>query len=230
VPNYGYILVFDSKYADIPITQSLIKNEPSASELETKKFKINGKIYNKNSMNIMNIDSIIFTQFKELINPDNFGHSFKAMGGTIPDKEVLELLKQIHDYSDSHMIRDIIPKFFKDYVHNRVGTLLTQSEKANINMMSKPNFNKGNLMIYQRRSQQYEWVIYLEEDNSNPNNPIKKRNVITCKDCKYNIESVFSNSLYSYPDGEKILPETKKNMKYDETHIYETYDLDDLIV
>ncbi len=25
------------------------------------------------------------------------------------------------------------------------------------------------------------------------------------------------------PENEKIFPETKKNMKYDETHIYETY-------
>jgi hypothetical protein len=152
------------------------------------------------------------------------------MGGTIPDKNVLEILKQIHEYSDSHMIRSIIPKFFKDYVHNRVGTLLTQTEKANINMMSKPNFNKGNIMIYQKRYQEYVWVIYLDEDNTNSSGPIRKRNVITCKDGVYSIESVFSNSLYSYPDGEKILPETKKNMKYDETHIYETYNLDDLIV
>ena len=33
----------------------------------------------------------------------------------------------------------------------------------------------------------------------------------------------------SYPENEKILQEPKKNMKYDEANIYETYNLDNII-
>ena len=228
VPNYGYILVFDSKYADIPVSHKLLKVEPSAKEMKEQIFKINGTIYDKNDNTYgANASSVIYNQFKELIDPDNFGHNFKVAGGTIPDDSIIALLKQMYDNIDStQKIRNIISKFFLDYVHNRVGTILTQSEKANINVLSKPNFNKGNLMILQKRYQEYEWVVYLDEDNTNS---IKKRNVITCdSNNNYLVESVFSNVLYSYPEGEKVLPETKKNMKYDENHIYETYNLDDL--
>ena len=39
---------------------------------------------------------------------------------------------------------------------------------------------------------------------------------------------VYSNALLGYPENERILPETKKNLKYDESHIYETYDFDSI--
>jgi hypothetical protein len=40
--------------------------------------------------------------------------------------------------------------------------------------------------------------------------------------------NVHTSSLYSYPENEKILPETKQNFKYDEGHIYETYTFENL--
>lgn len=220
IPNYGYILMFDSKYADIPISEKFVKIDNKEQD-----YKIYGKIYEKNSvMNMGNINSIIYAQFKSLIDPDNFRHNLKVKGGSIPDDSVLDLLKKMHDNNDSMIIRNLIPKFFNNYVHNRVGTLLTQTEKANINMLSKPNYMKGNLIILQRRSQEYEWVIYLGLDETNP----RMRKIITNKDGNHMIESVFSNFLFGYPDNEKVNPETKRNMKYDETHIYETYNLDNL--
>jgi hypothetical protein len=222
IPNYGYILMFDSKYADISPTYKLVKDNLVPSD-KHKKFKLYGKIYgNEPNHKDDDIQDMIYNQFKDLIDPDNFGHNFKAMGGSPPDETILKLLTDIHDADMKGIIRDLIPKFFRDYVHNRVGTLLMQSEKANINMLSKPNFNKGKLMIYQRRNQEFEWVIYLGDNAKN----VRKKDVITCKNNNYVEEEVFANSLYSYPDGEIIYPETKKNMKYDETHIYETYCLD----
>ena len=226
VPNYGYVLVFDSKYADVETDQSLVKMEPGVNESNRQRFKICGKIYEKNSIPMSNIETFIHTQFKELIDPDNFTHKLKVPGGSIPDDSIIDLLTKMKNYSDPNIkIRDYIPKFFGEFVHNRVGTLLTQTEKANINMFSKPNFVKGNLMVYQRRNQEYEWVVYVGDVND-PNSVIKKRNIIQYKDSKYMIVEVFSNALFSYPENEMILPETKKNMKYDETHIYETYNLD----
>ena len=113
-------------------------------------------------------------------------------------------------------IRDYIITFFGDYIHNRVGTLLTKSEKENINILTKPVFINGKLMAYQRRYQEFEWVIYY-------NNSGLKKKILTSNGI---IEEVFTNSLYSYPENEIILPETKRNMKFDEYHIYESYNLD----
>lgn len=220
IPNYGYILMFDSKYMDITPVHKFVKTEESTQ----RNFKIYGKLY-KNNANMVcdNLASSIYLQFKKLIDPDNFGHNFKALGGSIPDDTIIALLKSLYDNVDDSMkIRKLIPTFFKEYVHNRVGTLLMQSEKANINMLSRPNFNVGNIMIYQRRNQEFEWVVYLGQNKDN----IRKKDIITCRNCNYIIEDVFSNSLYGYPEGEIIYPETKNNMKYDETHIYETYSLD----
>jgi len=38
---------------------------------------------------------------------------------------------------------------------------------------------------------------------------------------------VFSSALFGYPENEKIIPQNKLNFKYDDYHIYETYNLDD---
>ena len=163
-------------------------------------------------------------QFKELINVDNFSHNFRVRGGTQPDDVILDLLKKMTDDSEAD-IKKYIAKYFKEFLHNRIGTLLLKSEKDNINMFSKPNFQKGNLMIWQKRYQEYEWVICLEHVSDT--SQIK----ILCKNNNNNNieeQNVHISSLYSYPENEKILPETKQNLKYDEGHIYETYNFNNL--
>jgi hypothetical protein len=96
-------------------------------------------------------------------------------------------------------------------------------------MFSKPRFSDGNLMIWQKRYDIYEWVVYLGKlaNKSDPNYDIKCR-ILTKIGNKYEEQEVFNNTLYGYPENEKIYPETKRNMKYDESHIYETYNLDSI--
>jgi hypothetical protein len=216
VPNFGYILMIDTKFTDI---------EPDIKSGDDKEYKILGKIYDNNNIPPNILDGLIYNNFRDIIHPDNFTHKFKVNGGSIPDDSILNLLKSINSDSNPTMkIQDLIPKYFGDFVHNRVGTLLLKSEKDNIFTFSKPNFNKGNLMVYQKRFNEYEWVIYIGDI---PSNPLKKR--ILTKNISnglYEQIEVFTSSLYGYPENEKIFPETKKNMKYDETHIYETYNLD----
>jgi hypothetical protein len=210
IPNYGYILLIDSKFADVDI--STIKGP-------NPKYKIYGDIFSDNS-DFKTDSNLIFNQFKELINPENFGHIFKLKGGSIPDDSIMEFLKTMYNDMSSTIIKDFIIKYFNEFLHNRIGTLLYKSEKENINFLSKPNFNRGNIMIYRRRYEEYEWVVFIEDEN------ILKKKIICKKGNKYEQESVFASSLFGYP--ETILPETKKNMKYDENYIYETYNLNNL--
>ena len=216
VPNFGYILMIDTKFMDI---------EPDIKSGDDKEYKILGKIYDNNIIPPNILDGLIYNNFRDIIHPDNFTHKFKVNGGSIPDENIINLLKSINSDSNPSMkIQDLIPKYFSEFVHNRVGTLLLKSEKENIFTFSKPNFNKGNLMVYQKRFNEYEWVIYIGDI---PLKPLKKR--ILTKNISnglYEQIEVFSSSLYGYPENEKIFPETKNNMKYDETHIYETYNLD----
>ena len=96
--------------------------------------------------------------------------------------------------------------------------------EENINKLSRPNFNKGNLMVYQKRYDEYVWVIYLNKETGSSN----RHNIIYKDGENYEIKSVFSGSLFGYPENENVLPESKKNMKYDEYNIYETYNLDNM--
>jgi hypothetical protein len=227
VPNFGYILLIDSKYTDINISRDLIKKPKSTHQ----KYKIYGSIYKENSnFDINDIKNLIRSQFRSIIDPDNFRHNMKVKGGSTPPEETIDLLEKMWDNrSNFNSIKDYIPCYFTEYVHNRVGTLLTISEKNNINMLSKPIFSNGNLMIWLKRYDVYEWVVYLGKlaNQSDPNYDIKCRIICNIND-KYKEQEVFNNTLYGYPENEKIYPETKKNMKYDETHIYETYNLDSI--
>jgi hypothetical protein len=108
-------------------------------------------------------------------------------------------------------------------VHNRVGTSVTKTEKENINIYSRPNFLKGNLIIWQKRYQEFEWVVYLG-DSEIPN----QKQILTKNGNNYVKQDVYTNAIYGYPENERIFPETKKNLKYDENHIYETYNFDSI--
>ena len=234
IPNYGYILMFDSKYTDIDTTQKFsmsgvpVPLSPPSINAQ-KQYKINSsKLFNKNSLALIgSIKDDIRRQFKELINPDNFSHNFKIKGGSIPDSDIITLLTTMYNHviPTTGNMTDYFTIFFGEFVHNRVGSLLLKSEKDNISVFSRPNFNKGNLMIWQKRFQEYEWVIYI---GPAPLSPLKKLVLIKNINGNYTESEVFTSSLYGYPENEKVLPESKKNMKYDETYIYETYNLDNL--
>ena len=75
-------------------------------------------------------------------------------------------------------------------------------------------------MVYQKRFEEYVWVIFLGDEKD------KKRIIINDKE--EHIKSVFAGSLFGYPDNEIILPESKNNLKYDENNIYETYNFDNI--
>jgi hypothetical protein len=218
IPNYGHILMFDSKYADVETDSSLIKKSIDKEQ----KYKINSpKLYSKNNIDT-NLTTLIYNQFKSIINPDNFGHSFKLKGGVVPDKEILDLLKLMYDHNEPTFdITVFIQKYFMNFTHNRIGTLLYKSEKDNINMYYKPNFEKGKLLVWQERYQEFKWVLCVSD--SSPS--LKKKIITKDKDNLVEIE-VFTNSLYSHPDN--ISPEATKGFKYDESHIYERYNINDL--
>jgi hypothetical protein len=214
VPNYGYILMVDSKFADVEIDQQFIKPNTNTQQ----KYKMYGNIFKEN-FGFDNIQSKILYQFRSMIDPDNFRHNLKVKGGSQPPDEIIHLLESMHK---KHLtdIKDYISAFFGEFVHNRVGTLLTRTEVENISSFYRPKLVVGNIMVYEKRSQEYEWVIYLGKlDNF--------RSIILLKSGnEYKEEQIFNNKLYSYPENEKINFDTKKNMKYDESYIFETYNLD----
>jgi hypothetical protein len=217
IPNYGYILQFDSAYSEPDQFVELATRQPIPPT--DHQYKIKGKLFDSN-----NYKSQIMDQFKSIINPDNFSHMLTLKGASKPDDNIITILKNIRETINNENIQDInkiIPLFFGEFIHNRVGSLLLKSEKDNINMLSRPNFRKGNLMIWQERYQEFKWVIYVE-----PIQNSLKHKIITRINDKNEITEVFANTLFSYPENETVLPDSTKKFKYDENHIYETYIFD----
>lgn len=194
---------------------------------EPKIFKLYGKLYTDQvSKDLCDttkgpppIHELIFDQFAKIIDEDNFKHH-----STIPT-DINQLIKDIHNSLTNlpnKNIFDIIPDFFSGYLHNRVGTPLTKSERENIPTMSNFNSRKNSLIIWQSRNDIYTWVIYAGYA------PTSKFHHKIITDRTGTTVIVHETSLYVYPTSEQILPTSTSTMKYDETNIFETYNLDNI--
>jgi len=216
VPNYGYILLLDSKYADITINQQFINTQTKLNQ----KYKIYGKIFNENSdFDMPNIKSKILSQFKSILHSDNFRHNLRVKGGSIPPDEIITLLEKI-DKKNFNSIIEYIPEFFSEYVHNRVGTLLTKTERDLINSLYVPKIDPGMLISYAPKFDEHYWAIFKGKiDRRTSKILIKEKN-------SYVIKDVPNSKLKNYPLNEKVIFDNVKNMKFEESYIYETYNFD----
>ena len=82
VPNYGYLLLLDTNFADIFNTSE--QNISNMTSTTSRRFKIfSQKLYpGKNSQNIAALGNTKFiNDFKNIINPDNFNNDLKKMNG-----------------------------------------------------------------------------------------------------------------------------------------------------
>jgi hypothetical protein len=219
--------IVDAAYNAIenPGTLIITPTTAATSTKEFKYYKIYGEFYKDNvSVHLCNpandnlIEKLIFEQFKNIIN----SNTFREHKTTIPDN-IITLINSINnDTGTIHSIQALILKYFSEYLHNRVGTLLLKSEKENIPITSNFNFRQGALIIWQSRDDEYTWVIYKAPA---PNTTYYHTIIINSQG---EPKVVHKNSLFIYPPSEPILPSSTTTMKYDETHIFETYNLDNI--
>ena len=258
VPNYGYLLVIDSNYADIesapaaapgaptvaaPVAAAAPAAAPGAApaaapgappgaagappgaaaaapaappgaagaagaaaataEAEKKEaekkiqYKIYGKIFNSNG------DKTDFKQeFKNILIKEIIKSNFENDGANTLNDDVIKLIDEINSklHTKSN-ISNIFQDCFKMFVNSKVGKILTKLEKENLNLLAKPDYRTGAIMVRQKRYDEYDWVVYLENDGN------KKKIINKDINNKLEITSVFSSCLYSYP--ENVLPEDK---------------------
>jgi len=192
VPNYGYLVLFDSKYND-----TISKNYKI---LSPKLFpNMNDKIDNKNDpINYDNdIKNLIFNQFKETFDSNIFTSQLKLLGGLSPEAEILTLLNNIHnDTSLGTDINKYIRNYFNNYFNNRIGTTLLRTEKEIVNILNRPQFNKaGSLLVKQERYDEFKWVLFESQvPKTNLINIITKDNTNTIIN-----ETVNPFRLFNYP-------------------------------
>ena len=173
----------------------------AAAAIEEAKKKIQYKIYGKNFE--FNGSKQNFKQeFKNILIKEIIKGNFENDGANTLNDDVKNMIDNINKKLTSEPnISNIFEDCFKMFVNSKVGKILTKLEKENLNLLAKPDYRTGAIMVRQKRYDEYDWVVYLGNDKN-----MKK---IINKDInnKLEITSVFSSCLYSYP--ENVLPEDK---------------------
>ena len=165
----------------------------------------------------------IFEAFKRVVNRDNFSNTLLKVGGIKPDDSVLELLGRINDDAlralndaDKDISRYLV-KHFKMFLHNRVGTRLTNDEMQIVSVIPRNNFKKGELVAYRESNGGYKWSIFLGDSNNNRKKIINQVNG--------DIVDVFANTLRKLPESETIKQTHTRGILFDSDHTVEVYNL-----
>jgi hypothetical protein len=144
---------------------------------------------------------------------------FKQYGMVIPD-EALDLMEKLYN-SPKNNIKDIIIECFSEYFHNRVGTLLTRTEKDGLQMNVQPRLIPGKLVAYQSRYDEYTWAIYNHDLSGS------KKVEILLKDNNNKLftKDVFKNSLIEHPDSHNISQTSEKNFRLNKDTLIDKYNI-----
>ncbi len=211
VPNYGHLVLIDTRFIDIKdIKEDQHKMESS-------------NLYDTISSDTTNIRTLILEDFKRIIDTAHFDGLKQSYGMVKPEQSILDLITNIKigaSASPNIHIKDIIVEHFSEYMHNRVGTLLSRTEKDALSLTVLPKLIKGKLVVYQSRYDEYKWAIY-EGDNNR-----KKSIIIKDNNNKIQRLEVFSHSLIEYPDPNNLLQISEKTFRLSKDSLIDTYKLE----
>ncbi len=209
VPNYGHLVLIDTRFSDV---------NPETGT--TGVFKIiSPTLYNNNGTSLP-ID--IMNDLRTMLDRNNFmpKGKYNDYGMVQPDDAVLNLLDNIITASiGTSKITDILIECFPEYIHNRVGTLLTIAEKGLLVPTIQPKLTPGKLVAYQSRFDEYMWAIYLQDkDPKRKEIYIKNRNVLTKK-------IIFNHSLIEHPESNNILQNSEKTFRLNKDSLIDSYNI-----
>jgi hypothetical protein len=215
VPNYGHLVLIDTRHADV--------NPPTGT---TGVFKILSPIYNNNGTllptDAVSINTNINNDLKRILDRNNFMDKqlYNNYGMVQPDNFVLDLLEKIVNVANrTPRIADILVECFPEYIHNRVGTLLTIAEKGLLVPTIQPKLTPGKLVAYQSRFDEYMWAIYLRDiDARRKEIYIKINNVLTKK-------IIFNHSLIEHPESNNIIQTSEKTFRLNKDSLIDSYNI-----
>ena len=215
IPNYGYLVVFDSKYSDIN-KEILVATPKTIPDIKDKEYKIYASQFTNNgNIDTTMIKSLIYSKFKDIMNPRIFYNIVKLAGGLMPTEDIMKLIESIHNDAPPVPVIPVIPPvvpdipsiaslfitYFPFFLHNRIGTLLLRTEKEIINKMNRPTFKASELLIWEKRYDEYEWVLFINDPTTPTLGPISYlKNILIKENSKYISKQVNSFSLYTYPE------------------------------
>lgn len=225
IPNYGYLVLFDSKYSDLKHTEkNLDKNNLTAEnrryKLYMKQFEDNGfgKKYYDNDNDRKNK---LLDQFKNIFSQDNFTKTFKIKGAGMPSERVQNLINSL---SSASSLKESLFNNFDGYLNQKAGDIVNQFEKDYINVLDEPDkTSPGELVIYEKSHQIYQWGVIKK---------VKDTSVTIYLGKEYPEILVNSGSLKKYMDNNVILlkreyvsTRTKKTVSLNPELLIESYNI-----
>jgi hypothetical protein len=231
VPNYGFLVMIDSNYKDIPNQYSVSKASQGGVQhkIYSSIFEQDGDPNNAGNqpLNPTFMRDMCFKQLVEAINPNIFSQSFTNGGGVKPPEDILTLMGVIHNESTNDANKEIGPyiaKYMRMFMNNRVGTLLIEDEVANIRDESV-DFTKGQIVVETVQSGTFKFVLFLETNG--PKATILTRNEIIRYNDRSDAEIVEKqvprDSLRSYSKYMPIDQTYKPEALMNEDKLLETY-------
>lgn len=209
IPNYGYLVMVDSNYKDI-----------NGQTNNTQQKKILSTLFGDNNEIIYNTN---FDLFKNNINNEIFASASDKSQITPPGDKVLSLIKAMHDEAISpNPVKDIshyIEQYMTNYMNNRIGTYLVESEIMFIRKDDKREMKRGQIIVMEVEYETYMFVLCLGKQSDkieifcreNPESEIIKKSV--------NRELLYNYSI-SEPISQTFKPGT---MNFNEESLIETY-------
>ena len=253
VPNYGYIVLFDSKFTDINLSSSLW----NAGMPTQKKYKINcvniyGLGLNDNDQYID--DDHVWDQCKEILSTNTLNHSFKMKGGSPPEQTLVTYIENTITNSPDKKIKDLFIKCFRVYLHNKIGKPLTKSEvekKGALIARSSASLKKSMLFIMRDNTDNlFKWGIITKDKEELLKlqheaqakvdayiGPVPLALQTALQDARINVLHNNIEGMYHISTGieeligvqiwtylDKIIPDqTADGLKFDENYIFEKY-------
>ena len=200
VPNYGFLLMMDSRFVDkYGVNDDAYNNTSSLPN-----FKLNSPmIFNINNSIDMNK---VKTDFYNIVNNELLQLS------TLPDT-IRQLLLNINN--DNLSIVETMFKHFRELMHNKVGDIVSKNELPHLNMMEAPRFKHGDVLALQHRYGEYKWCVYNNKNGM-------KHNIITKDNNNTFINmDVFSSALVK--NNGNLPQKNLKNKSYTLETLIEVY-------
>jgi hypothetical protein len=238
LPNYGHLLLCDSDYHDMDDTQTKkVIGKPFLNLSSTNPKKTDDET--------PHVHEVIMENVYRCTN-NVLGPEFTQVNGVQPSGDVLNMLKTFNDTvrsatndikgktpvpPDAYRVayKDILHNNLKNFLHNRVGTVLRDNEVNYIRKEDPKPPKIGSMMVNEYQVDKYRFVIfkdyvtgdtdtafcYAKADFNNPT-PTAKPEII--------IERINKSQLYNYSENISIKPDAKPDepaMGLD--YILETY-------
>ena len=218
VPNYGYILLFDSKYVDTKYNND--NTIDKKLDINKKRFKIiSDTLYQNNNGDrngiVSNIQAHIYHSFKNIIYKSNFNNILKKHGAHIPHNDITKLLDDMYNNSETDIFKYLL-KYFKEYCHNKIGLTLTENEHKLINLSVRPIIKAGKMCVLQLRFNEYIWVQVVKAVGTNRTRILMKNSVSNSVEDKI----VANHRLLAFHQNETV----SLNPPLNDSNLIESYD------